>query len=91
MQKIDIEKKFSRGEKVHVDWLDACSVAIEWTDKKDYQWTKDVYEHAEVESIGFFYDLDDKGILLTQNETRDSVSHAIFIPIGMIQKMRRLK
>lgn len=81
----------SEGDAIIVDWLDACSMAGEWTEKEDFDPALEIESHAYVNSIGFLFKTLDKGVVIVQSISDSTISEAIFIPFGMIIEIRKLE
>ena len=83
--------KFKKEDLIEVEWIDAASLAIDWTRRAEFDWAKELNEVAYINSIGYLYDYNDKFVLLSQNISKDTIAHIIAIPSGMVEKVRKLK
>jgi len=77
--------KLKFGDPVMVTWEDACSSSA---------WTEPYENGPTVINVGFFVHRNKRGLCLAKGvimDDREEVLGAMFIPAGMVRKVRRLR
>ena len=88
---MNLVASFNQDDVIIIDWLDACTIAGDWTEKTEFYPEEEIKSHAYVSTSGFFFKVTDKGIVIVQSTSDDAISDGMFIPFGMILDIRKLE
>jgi len=82
-----IKRKYKRGECYGITWFDAFSPGETWTSNVDI----DVKDKYVVFSVGFFYGESKEYVIIIGDVAPGTSGRIMFIPKGMIKKVKKFK